>query len=234
MKTITLTVHNRPDNLIKVLDNLKKNKLYDFSLYIGLEPGNDECVKVCENINFIKTTIVRNIKVLGVRHNPYNILDCVFNLGSEINIYLEDDLEISPDICDLSIWYYKQLNCNKIFNMDILCLNLFSWNNGDDPRCIMLKNNGFCPWGMCITKYQWDNYFKPIWFNDNHSLNGKGWDFSVQSLLNPKLFIAYPYISRSNHVGIEGVHSTRDIYESSFKDRKINTSMDISDYYIDI
>ncbi len=42
----------------------------------------------------------------GVRNNPFNLLYYVYDeMNSEVNIYLEEDLEVSSDITKIANWY---------------------------------------------------------------------------------------------------------------------------------
>lgn len=102
-KTMTCTANNRPHYLEQMLTSLSKNKTEGYHLYIQVEPGNPKTIEVCNNIDFMPTTIIKNRKKLGVRENPYKLLEKVFEIdGSDFNIYLEDDIIISPDVTSLA------------------------------------------------------------------------------------------------------------------------------------
>ena len=109
MKTLTLTVNNRPGYLRQLLDSLRRNNVdgYDL-LYCAVEPGCPEVLDVCKAIDFIPTHVHLNAERLGVRENPYQALRAVFDMGSDFNVYLEDDLLVSPDALDLANWYLEQ------------------------------------------------------------------------------------------------------------------------------
>src|SRR5215203_2670680 len=106
--SITITANNRPHYLSRSLEALSRaSGVGNWHLYIGLEPGNDACAEVCRSIRFMPCTILYNETALGIRGNPYNVLRHAFEQGSELNIHLEDDIIVSPDVCELAQWYHK-------------------------------------------------------------------------------------------------------------------------------
>ena len=63
--------------------------------------------------------------------------------------------------------------------------------------------------GIVLSKDFWLERMKPVWFSDGGNINRKGgWDWSVASnLVKNDIKVLIPYESRSDHVGIYGVHA---------------------------
>lgn len=219
-KTITITAYNRPEYLKQVLESLSKNDLNGFHLYCGVEPGNNEIIETINSINFIDKTVVINEKRLGINGNPFNILSRAFNEGSEFNVYLEDDVIISPDAIKMSDWYL-----NYPCKNDYFCFNLFhhksSSNESDTTKIFPSKI--FTPYGFCLTKNSWNNYFKNNWHPKPTDV-WNTWDCSINDFMIKNGYkTLQPVLSRSNNIGQKnGINVTPEFWNKTFKDVIIN------------
>jgi hypothetical protein len=206
MKTLTMTICNRPEYLRQTLDALKQNDLSHFDkLYFGIEPGNKEVENICRSVNFIDTHVHVNPKKLGVRNNPYLLLKRVFKHGSKFNLYLEDDMLISPDATKLSLWYEQLENINEY-----VCLTLFRKDYDTKDYEGITTSSAFSALGFAINNYQWINYFAGNWFIDP-----RGWDWSIRQYIDrSKKKVITPNMSRSLHIGREGgVHYVPHLHD---------------------
>ena len=113
MKVITLPVATRPHYLKQMLNSLRDNNLDGWTLYVNAEP-NQEVIDVIKAIDFIEVSLVINTERLGVRKNPFNVLNRAFENGAEFVLHLEDDLILSPDAVDLANWYYDEYSDNPM------------------------------------------------------------------------------------------------------------------------
>lgn len=210
--SITLTVNDRPHYLRRCLETLSQVcGIAGWHLYVGLEPGNAECAALCRNIDFMPRTILYNREKLGVRGNPYHVLQHAFAQGSELNIYLEDDLIVSPDICSLALWYKKLIPEDKLFDVRIFFLSLFVTSLGGEAADEFTASEIFSPWGLIMNRYQWENLIGPNWWDDNHRYPcERDWTISLAHQMNTdtSLTVLAPLLSRSLNIGREdGVHS---------------------------
>ena len=175
-----------------------------------------------QNYNY---TIVENTTQLGVKENPYNILKTVYDLGSTVNIYLEDDTVVSPDITALADWYVQQdLN-------NVVCCNLMFGNCGatehiSDIKKPLLINKGhrFNSLGFIARNDQWNHYIKQFWHSERFGTTG--WDWAVYKELQarPALIVLQPLCARANHIGrLNGTHCPIDLHDKIFSPIKINT-----------
>jgi hypothetical protein len=198
MKTVTLTAYERPQYLTTVVSDLSKNNCDGFQLYCALEPGSEACMDICHGIDFMERHIHQNANKLGVSKNPYTVLGRAFAAGSDVNVYLEEDITISADVLDLASWYLENGDPKKEL---CLLLHAKSTDESIDPEVIHRTDDAFSALGLVILKDQWHEYFKPNW--NNHT---SGWDYGVHGELRDRedLVTLLPDLSRATHVGIEG------------------------------
>ena len=243
-KTISYAVYNRPDYLELSLDHLIKNDLRDWEILFSIDPSTetDRIVKIIEKKleKFDNYLININEKRLGVRLNTYISLYYVFKCRSDINIYLEDDIIVSPDITRIADWY------STIEKKDIICLNLLYGSCGgqnhksDTNENIFYKTKEFNSLGYILTSEQWETYFKDYWFDYSHGAvdkNGNligGWDWAIlfHHIKNKGLYTLQPDCARSNHIGREnGTFCSPAFHDRTFTNLKIRSDRHVSDNY---
>jgi len=210
MKTITLTAHDRPTPLKVILETLSKNDTNGWEVVASIEPTGVRS----EIVDLIKSYFPHAILLLpkkkkGVRDNPFYVLSHVFDeMKSDINIYLEDDIRISEDVCGLAEWY--QESCEQY---ECLCLcNHNSFGSvGEKNEEVIIENRGssFSALGIIMNRKNWNETFRPGWF-----LDPTGWDWSIiGSIREAKKSILLPLISRSTHTAPIGSHCTQKIHD---------------------
>src|SRR3989304_9430081 len=101
MKTLTITAHNRPARLERMLQSLVVCNPHEYRAFVRCEPGCMASPAIVRKY-LPKAKIHVNGKKLGVRENPYQVLSDAFQAGSEFNLYLEEDLVLSPDALALA------------------------------------------------------------------------------------------------------------------------------------
>ena len=106
-----------------MLSSLVNNNLHGWHIVVAVEPSKFRD----EQLNLIKkfipqAEVILNNSKLGVRENPFSVLNYVFEkLNSKVNIYLEEDIIISPDVCNLASWYFgaeEESACLCLCNSD--------------------------------------------------------------------------------------------------------------------
>jgi hypothetical protein len=91
-------------------------------------------VNICEDmLAGLSHEITVNDEVLGIEVNPYRVLSRAFAAGSNLNLFLEEDLLISPDATAIASWFGEN------YKPGWLCLNLLAATCGSagtlsDPR----------------------------------------------------------------------------------------------------
>ena len=90
----------RPALFDQLLGTLAQNDLEGWHVHIAVEPAGHErafheiALKHLRPEQFNMTV---NSRVLGIRRNPYELLNKVFREGSHLNVYLEEDLLVSGE-----------------------------------------------------------------------------------------------------------------------------------------
>jgi len=211
-KTMTLTVSGRYFYLNRMLESLQKNALEGYHLIVSVEPSGQPCSKILDRVDFIPKTVIYQPRQLGIRLNPFWVMDHAFSsCGSQFNLYLEDDIILSPDAVSMADWFFEDFlkggsetaHCGQL----VLCLNLFNRSFVSCQSSELFLTKDFDALGVGITSSCWKRYFNPWWFEENHSFSGKGhWDHSIRGLLvsDPSLYVVKPHQSRSRHIGLLG------------------------------
>ena len=133
--------------------------------------------------------------------------------GSDINLYIEDDVVISPDTMDLIEWYIKQ----DLTDIAQLCLcNLWDLYIPKKPELIY-KTRSMCGLGFVMTRKQFEKYAEPIW------LAPPSWDKEVANYIRTfnGIYNLVPQMSRSVHIGLHGTGLDNNIFQRRYMDKLI-------------
>ena len=226
-KTISLACYSRPKILLEALDSLKNQMadLANYKLYISCEPGNSEVINIIKNIDFIETDITINDKKLGLSTNTFNAINKAFK-QADFNLYLEDDIVLSPDALNLFEWYIKQ----DLTNIVALSFCNF-WDKNDKlDENLIYKVRGLNGWGFIASKQQFKKYFRPFWF----PLKGF-WDKSsaIQTRkMSKNIYYIVPQLSRSTNIGDVGTNMTTGDWKRFMGGHIFNTKRKIFNYYL--
>jgi len=237
MKTITITAFNRPGYLKRVLHTLLKNSLSGWDIVIALDPSEvSRKVKqtVTRALRGRRYSIVENEHQLGVRDNPYAVQSMVFETGSDINIYLEDDTIVSPDVTGLADWY-RALDLR-----DIVCLNLLYGSCGgrghrSDPHAAQLicATRNFNSLGYVCTKQQWSDHLSRYWYCERSENHGWDWAVLTEISVRPALRVLQPLLARANHIGrLGGTHCPVSFHDTIYAPLRINKKKDAGPYLL--
>ena len=225
MRTITMACMDRPEYTLRVLESIRnQTSLEGYKLYINIDTGNcKEVVDICKNIDFIET----DIKIFKleedetnkrVNENTLDVIRRAYNEGSEFNLYLEDDIIISPDALDLMDWYTKQ----DLTKISALCLcNIL--DKEVNPE-IIFKTRACCFWGFVTSEYQFRTYFEPKW------TDGYCWDSHIARYIRTfDVCNLMCQLSRSTNIGKIGVNPGYR-WEKIMKGHIYNTEAGVFDY----
>jgi hypothetical protein len=172
--------------------------LTGYKLYINCEPGNDEVIDIIKNIDFIETDIIINRKQLGLNANTFAPMNRAFK-KSDFNLYLEDDIILSPDALNLFEWYTEQDLTN--IAMIALC-NIVDRSDSLDENLLYRTRRMFC-WGFVISKLQFEKYFKPAWF----PIDGYWAKSSAEHIRSfDNVYNIVPQLSRATTIGKAGTN----------------------------
>ena len=190
-----------------------------------------------------------NDGILGVEAHPHRLLNRAFAGGSALNLYLEEDLLISPDATALALWYAEH------HQPGWLCLNLLAVPCGSaavlsDPRFPneLFLARTFNSLGFAVRREEWYGLLEPVWFGGKEPLVAGGWaanwgtrgvggwDWSIYALLayRKDLFSVQPALARASHMGKTGTHATPEFHDKAFRDIKISQQTGGSYCLVDI
>lgn len=224
-KTITIIAYNRPNEFKRMLKSLVKNNLEGWDILVGLEPSNmihqqlDLLEEFIPQANIFKRTWEVNNHRTGIARNSHDIIVKAFESGSDYNIYLEEDLVVSPDITNLADWYYE-------LEEDTLCLCLCNigrvyqdLNNSNaaiiypSPECTFCgQGTGFSSLGIVMKKDKFLNEMSPHWFHE------QGWDWGVlYHIKETQQKVLIPYQTRTDHIGVFGTHVSGHRHQKKLK-----------------
>lgn len=232
--TITATGFRRPWLFARMLRTLRANDLAGWRIALQIEPSfaSREFVAAAEEIlSGCDFSIRVNAKRLGVRFNPFTLIDRVFEEGGALNICLEEDLLLSPDICDLALWYARNHQPHW------LCLNLLSGGCGSAgfisnpayPRTLF-ESRLLNSLGLVVRRNEWHAHMRAAWADesvvtrDYQGREMRGWDWSLGALLlrSPSLRSLHVALARATHSGAElGEYCSKQFHDLAFGDLPI-------------
>ena len=156
-------------------------------------------------------------------HNCLNY--CFEYLKLDNVIYLEDDVEMSNDLYDITNFYINSEYCSDD--------NIFCYLNKDNliddvhtqSDLIQLKSfmrgdmDYFTPWGFLATKHIWSNVLK-------HWDKKRSFDWEIVESCKKTHRIVSPQESRVNHIGEIGMNYNKEIFKlhnfNSYKVKQYN------------
>lgn len=232
--TITATGFRRPWLFARMLRTLRANDLAGWRIALQIEPSSasGEFVAAANDIlHGCDFSIRVNADRLGVRVNPFTLIDRVFEEGGALNICLEEDLLLSPDVCDLALWYARNHKPRW------LCLNLLSGGCGSAgfisnpafPRTLF-ESRLFNSLGLVVRRNEWRTHMRAAWADesivtrDNQGREMRGWDWAVGALLlrSPSLRALHVALARATHTGAElGEYCLPQFHDLAFGDLPI-------------
>jgi len=234
LRTITVTAYRRPHLLKAMLETLLANELAGWRILIRIDPSpvaNDMAQIAGSLLDGQDHDVAINPARLGVRENPFRLLERAFGEGSALNLYLEEDLLLAPDATRLASWFAAN------HRAEWLCLNLIAGgcasagllSNPDYPA-LLFAGHSFNSLGFAVRCQEWRRLMAPAWMTEREGVfkfDGKatgGWDWQIYTLLldDPRLRTLQPALARAVHNGrLAGEHCTPRFHDLAFADLPI-------------
>jgi hypothetical protein len=127
MKIIAMTAYKRPTLLYSCLKSISDlHGIENWEIWTLIDPSDStgeivEIIQLFQKKNLcIKFAI--NESKLGVRRNPYKLLQWCFGNNADLILYLEDDVIVSKD----SLKIAEAINSIANFSSSYLCGNLLT------------------------------------------------------------------------------------------------------------
>jgi hypothetical protein len=203
MKTLSISLYNRPQYTSILLDSL--DKCYDidnYKVFIYCEPTNQDVINLAKKFRSEQTKLTINSTKLGCNKNIYQAIDNGF-LDNDFHIHLEDDTIPAKDFLIYCEWcrnhYYD--------NSDIFSVSGYV-NSNNKIEQFVEKNTDyqlistrqwFTPWGWATWKNRWMLIKELIlpYLDQNMS-----WDYVLHNIIKHKKE-CFPMVSRIQNIGAE-------------------------------
>ncbi|MDR3466127.1 MAG: hypothetical protein P4M07_09300 [Xanthobacteraceae bacterium] len=244
MFTITVTGKDRPGLFRDMLVSLRGNDLTGWRVVIAIDGdrGQEFAEIARAELQGVDFELSGNGTVLGIRLNPFRLLSRVFDAGSLLNLYLEEDLLVSPDATRLALWYHRN------HRLGWACLNLVSGpcgsagllSNSDYPD-VLFEARTFNSLGFVVRRAEWHALFRPVWMGSDQPPASPavagwrthwGWDWSVYgAIADGDMVSLQPALARATHTGAAGTYTKPGFQERAFGGMEINHARDV-DYRV--
>ncbi len=210
MKTISLPVYNRPEALKRMLESWRKNNTDGWMLFVSSDCHHGESEKgvkesralIVEMASVLPTYLSEYMTPLGLTLNTFLAPSLAFAAGSDFNLYLEDDLILSPDALDLCNWYYDWHGAS-----DVVGLKLWRDCKVDNHISVSKQSQGGHGNGFCCSRGEWENFWRKEWFGYGTEGPGKQFDIHTDNRLRELgLHILSPLYPRSVQQRTDGTH----------------------------
>lgn len=241
MKTISISLYNRPQYTKVVLDHLDNCfDIENYKIFICCEPINSEVINLAKSFRPQQTQLIINPRKLGCNINIYQSLSIGFQ-NNDYHIHIEDDTVPGKDFllyCEWARHYYKDIK--EIFSVS----GYSNANNESIPQSIPFNNdnnivcyrNWFTPWGWATWIDRWNYIENALKFSAQRR---ESWDIFVHQA-KKNLLEVFPKVARIQNIGAENgsycpgpkwhkinqyndhwIESTKE-YQTSFIEEKIN------------
>jgi len=197
LKTISIPVNNRPDLLARCLASIRACPTWrEWRIVFSCEPTSNVAIEH-QLITTPNAHISRNSVKLGCWSNTFLACEIAHALGSDFNLYLEDDLIISSDTLALCDYFADNA-------AGVLCLRTPESRASDKPSTLMDIRGGLFGDGFAYHGNQWPS-IRAGWFaaTDNKHLM---WDWCLERFLSENAQWR-PLVSRSQNIGLHGTHA---------------------------
>lgn len=213
MKSISLVAYNRPDYLAQTLASMRQVDWTGYRLFVSLEAGAPDRVRrLCAEIDWVEKEVHVAVQKMGCDRNTYRSICMPFDAGSDFNIYMEDDVEISRGLRNLADWYADYDDQENV------CLCTESFTDRTAPTNELRLFKSFNSHGLMCTKAQFEKHIRSKWLD--HSLSydtTKGWDWNMMNYVTrySNSHIVAPMHAYTHHIGVSGTYCNRKMYEAS-------------------
>ena len=209
MNTITVSAHRRPFHLKLCLESIiRAQQWYPWANKISVcytQHGDPAVRQVAESYGDHWFQVIAEPPEVG--SNPHDaarwMLQSAFDIGSDCNLYVEDDAVLSPDAFMMLDWMQSFASTNP----DILGACLYHEtipehykNSPPDPLMLHLGNGINTCGGTAFIREPTLKYILPKW--NCKKVEPKGFDYSAHFLMYlHKLYVVWPDYSRSMNCG---------------------------------
>lgn len=219
-KGIFFTVYNRIEYLKSTLEQWKNVRgIENYDIYFRVDPSDitediiEEINNFSNNINTNTKTIL-NLEKQGCAKNSWNGFNDLFK-SYDFVILAEDDILPSTDVLE----YFTFLERKYRDDNEIAAISANYEFSGYEPYAVSRVNifRGQI-WGTW--KNVWEKFIKDTWDFDystgvNDGPSGWDWNLTLRVLPQNNLKIIVPHSSRSQHIGVNGIHCDMYLFDET-------------------
>lgn len=205
MKTISVSLHNRPQYTKILLDHLDRcNNIEEYAVVFCCEPTNDEVISLAKNFRPQRSFVIINPKPYGCNLNIFQCLAIGFD-NNDFHIHLEDDTIPAKDFLVYCEWAKNQyINDQTIFSISgYVNINNKTehYSQPSDNIHLIKRRNWFTPWGWATWRNRWDSVKNEL-YNGIITDTKYSWDHLLHRNIKDK-YEVYPAVSRIQNIGAE-------------------------------
>lgn len=196
MKTISIPTNDRPSHLERVLKSILNccgNEAW--SIVFSCEP-NVEVRQLVQRyrVHWKQTLVHENPVQLKCWANTFMAAQCAMSWNSDLNLYLEDDYELSRDTLRLVDAWSQRDDSSRT----VLCLRRpHESQDMHQPQKVRLCRSGLFGCGFAWKPVLWPVICETWW------RQGAMWDISMESLSAEQW---RPLVNRTHGFGVDGTH----------------------------
>lgn len=200
-----MPVNDRPHYLRRVLDALREAKGHeDWTLIVSSEPGCLPVLDMLSNIDWMPVKISMNRFKRGIDVNNMLAPDLAVRLGSEFNLYLEDDSLVAKDALLMADWFSKTKESEEASIISLRRIEQDKFR----PNVIGSSLDGLLGDGFAFNTKLWPRYLRAWWFYWDPRMTGFGWDWALSTMMERNGWKQYnPMVNRSQNIGMEGTNT---------------------------
>lgn len=213
---ITITACDRLENLRMLVQSLANQSYIRHSLYklyIHVEPISKPVIDFCKTVKLFDCDLLVHDVQQGVNKNTFSSMErALKHEGHLFNMYLEDDLLLSPDALRLYESYAERvlkLKNQKDQGIEQEAMLCMYTDEGNLNKSTFFESRRMFGWGFIMHR---DTFFKvarPIW-----CAGSSMWDNRVaQAVREHGMHNIFPNLSRVTNTGRHGVHFTPEQHD---------------------
>lgn len=218
-RALFLTAYNRPDYLAQTLESWARVRgLGRWHIVFRVEPSDvqDEILSLIDafeqKADLASIETILNPERYGVLHHPWVGFEDLFG-HFDFVARTEDDLLVATDILEYLEWASEHFQ----FDADVAAVLGYASGEAGASAADVVVEQWFSPLVWGTWRHRWVDVIRDTWDHDYSTFNGTpgnqaGWDWNLNTRVLPSLGLlcAHPAVSRSNHIGVHGVHGTAE------------------------
>lgn len=213
MKTISIPTNDRPHYLQRILDSIRAQpEAAEYTLVFSCEPGCPEVHAMVGRISWAPTFVSFNSVRRGPDLNPFLAVATAMAIGSEFNVYQEEDFMQAPDALKLANAFAASKSQDQ--NSILVFRRAIEAPERPDIVGCSGRGDGLMGSGFCIRPEMFP-LLQRCWFQPDPITGHNGWDWSLGGFAEFLRWRVWrPMVNRTQHIGVEGTNANPSNYHN--------------------